>query len=150
MNPCHQRSRRLSERGGWQPGRRIDSAAWRSQPKLEGLHMHAAAESFLQEFGGLDVWLSGPGISCARTSFELDPALARGEGDRFTEWSASIGRHLYPLGELDHGRFFLGIDEFREIYLVEAWLASYGRMPEALENLVLGVAPVDVTAPDRP
>lgn len=111
--------------------------------------MHEAAESFLREFGGLDVWLSGPGISCARASFELDPSLAQGEGDRFAEWSASIGRHLYPLGELDHGRFFLAIDEFREIYLVETWLASYGRMPEALENLVLGVAPIDVTVPDQ-
>jgi hypothetical protein len=50
-----------------------------------------------------------------------------------------IGRQLYPVGELDRGRFFLGIDARTEIYLVEAWVATYGPMPQALENLVLGV-----------
>lgn len=85
--------------------------------------------------------VSGPGISCARTPFALDPELARGEEGRFIEWGEEIGRHLYPLGELDHGRFFLGIDERSVIYLVETWVASFGPMPHALENLVLGVAP---------
>jgi hypothetical protein len=94
-----------------------------SQPRL-----HDAAEAFLQEFGGLTVNVSGPGISCARTPFELDPELAWGEDDRFTEWGEAIGRHLCPLGELDHGRFFLGIDEVGVIYLVETWVASFGAM----------------------
>lgn len=97
-----------------------------------GLAMHDAAEAFLQEFGGLTVNVSGPGISCARTPFELNPELA---------WGEAIGRHLYPLGELDHGRFFLGIDEVGVIYLVETWVASFGPMPDAMESLVLGVAP---------
>ncbi|MER6821268.1 SUKH-3 domain-containing protein [Streptomyces cellulosae] len=54
---------------------------------------------------------SGPGISSARTPFELDPELAWGEADRFTEWGEAIGRRLCPLGEPDHGRFFLGTVE---------------------------------------
>ncbi len=106
-----------------------------------GLAMHDAADAFLQEFGGLTVNVSGPGISCARTPFALDPELTWGEDDRFVEWGEAIGRHLYPLGELDHGRFFLGIDEAGVIYLVETWVAGFGPMPHSMEHLVLGVAP---------
>jgi hypothetical protein len=107
-----------------------------------GLSMHDAADAFLREFGGLAVNISGPGINRARESFELDPELTwDGEEGRFLEWGESIGRRLFPLGELDHGRFFLAIDEISEIYLVETWVASFGRMPQALENLILGVAP---------
>ncbi|MGW1169637.1 SUKH-3 domain-containing protein [Streptomyces sp. NPDC001153] len=126
---------------GWTPGRKVDTARWRSMFEAVALSMHDAAEAFLQEFGGLTVNVSGPGISCARTPFELDPELAWGEDDRFTEWGEAIGRRLYPLGELDHGRFFLGIDEVGVIYLVATWVASFGPMPHAMENLVLGVAP---------
>lgn len=57
------------------------------------------------------------------------------------EWGEAIGRNLYPIGELDHGRFFLGIDEVGVIYLVEGWIAGFGPMPQAMENLILGVAP---------
>lgn len=129
------------EASGWTPGRKVDTARWRSMFASVGLDMHAAAEAFLEEFGGLTVHVSGPGISCARTPFELDPELAWGEEERFMEWGEAIGRHLYPLGELDHGRFFLGIDEVGVIYLVAGWIADFGPMPQAMENLVLGVAP---------
>ncbi|MEV6742354.1 SUKH-3 domain-containing protein [Streptomyces sp. NPDC051104] len=129
------------EASGWAPGRKVDAGRWRSMFEAVGLAMHDAAEAFLQEFGGLTVNVSRPGITCARTPFELDPELAFGEDDRFLEWGEAIGRRLFPLGELDHGRFFLAIDEVNEIYLVETWVASFGPMPQALENLVLGVAP---------
>ncbi|MFB7336024.1 SUKH-3 domain-containing protein [Streptomyces adustus] len=129
------------EASGWTAGRRVDTASWRSMFEAVGIVMHDAAEKFLQEFGGLSVSIGGPGINRAREPFELDPELAWGEDDRFSEWSDSLGRRLFPLGELDHGRFFLGIDEDSEIYLVEAWVASFGSMPHALENLVLGVMP---------
>ncbi|WP_428986466.1 SUKH-3 domain-containing protein [Streptomyces camelliae] len=59
---------------GWTPGRKVDTARWRSMFEAVGLPMHDTAEAFLQEFGGLTVNVSGPGISCARTPFELDPA----------------------------------------------------------------------------
>ena len=74
-------------------------------------------------------------------AIELDPELAWGEDDRFSEWSDALGRELFPLGVLDRGRFFLGIDERSEIYLVEGWVASFGAMPHAFENLILGVRP---------
>ncbi|MFD8735878.1 SUKH-3 domain-containing protein [Streptomyces sp. NPDC059618] len=129
------------EASGWTVGRRVDTAGWRSRFEAVGLVMHDAAGRFLQEFGGLTVSIGGPGINRAREPFELDPELAWGEDDRFSEWSESVGRRLFPLGELDHGRFFLGIDEDCEIYLVETWVASFGPMPHALENLILGVMP---------
>ncbi|MGV9337440.1 SUKH-3 domain-containing protein [Streptomyces sp. NPDC003688] len=131
---------------GWMPGRSVNTDAWRARFEPSGLVMHDAAASFLAEFGGLTVSVTGPGISCARTPFELNPDLALGEEDRFLEWGADIGRHLFPLGELDHGRFFLALDESAEILLVETWLASFGPLPAALENLILGVAPRGIDA----
>src|SRR5262245_5957581 len=78
---------------------------------LVGLDMHPAAEVFLGEFGGLLVDVHGPGRTAARTPFELDPSLCAGEEDRFRDWGVEIGASLYPLGELDHGRYFLGMDD---------------------------------------
>jgi SUKH-3 immunity protein len=126
---------------GWQPGRAVDTGEWRRALDGSGFRMHDAAEQFLSEFGGLTVDISGPGVSCARTPFELDPTLAIGEDDRFSEWGEDIGENLFPLGELDRGRFFLGISESGEIYLVSDWLASFGVGNEALERLILGIAP---------
>ncbi|MFD3998764.1 hypothetical protein [Streptomyces sp. NPDC058548] len=37
--------------------------------------------------------------------------------------------------ELDHGRFFLGIDEVGVVYLVETWVDSFGPMPYTMESL---------------
>jgi hypothetical protein len=131
---------RVLRSAGWQPQRRVDTAPWRPQLESCGFHMHEAAENFLSEFGGLVVDVSGPGISRARVPFELDPVLADGEDDRFSEWSEDIGSSLFPIGELDHGRFFLGLDEVGYIYLVADWIARFGLVEEALERLVLGVA----------
>jgi len=130
------------ERSGWWPERKINTNRWRSLFERTGIPMHRAADTFLQEFGNLSVSIGGPGISRAREPFVIDPELLwESEEDRFVDWSETIDRQLFPLGELDHGRYFLGIDEHSEIYLLETWVASFGPMPSALENLVLGVAP---------
>ncbi|MGW1093504.1 SUKH-3 domain-containing protein [Streptomyces sp. NPDC002596] len=127
---------------GWYPGRSIDTTGWRERLEADGFRIHSTAEEFLREFGGLTVGSGGRGITRAREAFELDPLLALGEDDRFGEWGEEIGRRLFPLGELDHGHAFLGLDEQGELYVVANWLARFGRMPEAMENLVLGVMPV--------
>ncbi|MBD0838874.1 MULTISPECIES: SUKH-3 domain-containing protein [unclassified Streptomyces] len=126
---------------GWREGRKVSTAEWRDQFERRGITMHHAAERFLAEFGGISVDISGPGISSAREPFELEPSLAYGEEDRFSEWGEEVGASLFPIGELDQGRFFLAIDEKSVIYLVADWLAHFGEMPAALDNLVLGVAP---------
>ncbi|MEH0557303.1 SUKH-3 domain-containing protein [Streptomyces sp. B21-101] len=115
----------------------------RSRETLEktGLvRMHDAAEAFLAEFGDLALQVSGPGLTCVKTPFCFAPDHLIGEEDRFADWSATIGRTIFPIGELDQGRFFLGIDENSEIYLVETWLAAFGPAPQALEKLILGIA----------
>lgn len=129
---------------GWVPGRRVDVEPWRRMFAGSGLDMHPAAEAFLAESGGLRVDVSGPGITVASTPFDLDPAPCQGEEGRFLGWRERTGRRLHPLGELDHGRFFLGIDERTEIYLVETWVAAFGPVDRALEALVLGIRPTEV------
>lgn len=129
---------------GWARGRRVDVEPWRRMFAEGGLAMHPAAEEFLAEFGGLSVNVSGSGITKAKEPFEVDPELCLDEEGRFLGWGARIGRQLYPVGELDHGRFLLGIDERTEIYLVETWVATFGPAQEALEGLVLGVMPTVV------
>ena len=111
------------------------------------MRLHDAAERFLTEFGGLGVSLSGPDITCAKTPFEFDPELCVGEEDRFADWGETIGRDLFPIGELDQVRFFLGIDENSEIYLVADWIATFGPLKDALERLVLGVRPQTIATP---
>jgi hypothetical protein len=129
---------------GWEPGRRVDISDWVRPFERAGIEAHEAARMFLSEFGGIAVSISGPGVNKAREPFELDPLLCYGEDDRFIDWSRQIERALFPIGVLDSGRFFLGIDEYSEIYLVETWIASFGRMPDALDNLIRGVRPAVV------
>lgn len=129
---------------GWRPERKIDTSVWRDRLEMLGFVWTEAAERFLSEYGGLFINQSGWGISCARVPFELDPLLANGEDDRFSEWTKMLGEPLTPIGELDNGRFFLGISESGEIYLVETWLASFGSGQEALGALVLGKAPQEI------
>jgi hypothetical protein len=130
---------RVLRAAGWQPGRQVDTTAWRLALESSGYRMHEAAERFLAEYGGIKVTARGPGISVAREPFEFDPLQADGEDDRFAEWGEEIGRTLFPVGVLDQGQFFLGISETGEVYLIADWLACYGPVPQALERLVLGI-----------
>jgi hypothetical protein len=133
---------RVLREAGWSSDRQVDADPWLTAFEAEGLQRHEAVSSFLAEFGGIAVNISGPGISRAREPFEFDPMLCLGEGDRFLEWGEEIERSIFPVGVHDGGRFFLGIDELGELYLVETWLASFGRMPEGMANLILGVQPI--------
>jgi hypothetical protein len=130
---------------GWYPGRQVDPVPLLAGLDISRLFVHPAALKFLAEYGGLALTPDGPGVSLARQHFTLDPALCAGEEDRFIEWGQQLGRALLPIGDLDHGRFFLGIDEDSKVYLVETWVASFGPMPLALENLLSGVRPDPVT-----
>ncbi|MFF3088186.1 SUKH-3 domain-containing protein [Streptomyces nojiriensis] len=38
---------------GWYPGRSVETTAWRVRLEADGFRIHAAAEEFLREFGGL-------------------------------------------------------------------------------------------------
>ncbi|MEU4065899.1 SUKH-3 domain-containing protein [Streptomyces wedmorensis] len=137
---------RVLREAGWHPGRAVDTTGWKQQLEQDGFRSHAAAEDFLRELGGLAVGHGGAGITRAREPFDLDPLLALGEADRFDEWSEEIGHRLFPVGELAGG--LLGLDEDGELYVVDGWPARFGRMPQAMENLVLGVMPVRMPQPE--
>jgi len=136
---------RALRKAGWSPGRQVDTTQWRDA--IDGIDMHPAAEAFLAEFGGLLVDVHGIGRTAAKEPFELDPELCAGEEGRFREWSEFLGRSLYPLGELDHGRFFLGIDESGTLYLVIDWLAVFdGSADAGLIALCQGTMPRELSS----
>ena len=143
FSPETERVLRLS---GWFPGRQTEIQDWKLQ--LSRFSWHSAAERFLTEFGGITVELSGPGVSCARQSFEIDPELAVGEEGRFQELSERFDRRFFPLGEVGVGDFFLAIDENGLLYLLAAWAFHLGAWDEALENLITGVEAMKVSLPD--
>ncbi|WP_442790742.1 SUKH-3 domain-containing protein [Nocardia sp. NBC_01329] len=77
-------------------------------------------------------------------SIQLHPLLALGEGedDRFGEWGEEIGRHRFPLGELDHGRFFLGLDEHGELCCEYRWSAIFTADLMSIIARILNTAPI--------
>lgn len=77
---------------GWEPGRKVDTAEWRGLLEASGeVRMHAAAEEFLGEFGGLKVPISGPGISVARGGRFFLGISEAGEILLVETWVASFG-----------------------------------------------------------
>ncbi|WP_436536854.1 SUKH-3 domain-containing protein [Actinoplanes sp. HUAS TT8] len=141
-------TRRCLEDSGWYVGRRVDTARWEAQLVADGFPaLHPAAQKFLAEFGGLSFIDGGSGITRAREPFNLMPTACDGEAGRFIEWSADQCRSIAPIGELGAGTCswsWLGIDEREEIYLVVDRLATFGRMPLAMDGLVLGHMPRDL------
>ncbi|MFI6050717.1 SUKH-3 domain-containing protein [Streptomyces violascens] len=123
---------------GWSSDRKVDIKQWKEL--LSGFTWHAIAERFLQEFGGIRVDVSGPGVNCAREPFEIDPELAVGEEDRFAQLSNLFKRKFFPIGEVGRGEFFLAIDEEGFIYLLSAWALRIGPSDVALDHLIRGVA----------
>lgn len=126
---------------GWFPERAVDPAPWTRSFEERGISASQEVRHFLARFGGLDIAVTGPGVNCAREPFALDPHLCLGEEERFSGWGKELGVQLFPIGELDSGRFFLGMDEQGVIYLVADWIARFGPWPEAIDSLIRGVAP---------
>lgn len=129
---------------GWSPDRRVDPSEWIAPFEEQGLEAPPIVREFLSRFGGLRFEVSGTGITIARAPFEIDPLLCLGEEDRFFEYGADLGVAMFPLGRLENGHFFLGMDENGVIYLVINWIARYGPWPEAIDSLVRGVRPEEI------
>ncbi|RJQ70245.1 hypothetical protein D5S17_29500 [Pseudonocardiaceae bacterium YIM PH 21723] len=126
---------------GWTPGRAVDTSKWQAGFQRAGHAMPVCVVDFLTEFGGIVVTESGTGITTAREPFEIDPALGDYEWDRFEDWSEQLGIFVMPLGELDGGRYFLGIDSDGNIYVMSDWIARYGKLDEGLEAILTGIQP---------
>ncbi|WHM40853.1 SUKH-3 domain-containing protein [Streptomyces sp. BPTC-684] len=123
---------------GWFPGRRVDIEPWRKS--MRGFSLHAAAEEFLREFGGIRVRISGPGITCAREPFVIDPDLAYGEEEKFAYLSEQFGRAFFPVGEHGNGEFYLAIDAEGVLYLLMSGVQLLGPSDLGLDHLIVGVA----------
>jgi SUKH-3 immunity protein len=137
------------EEAGWRSGRAVDTAQWEVELAVDSFRpLHSVAREFLVEFGGLAVQQGGPGVTRVREPFTLAPIECSGEADRFIEWGEHIGRDIAPIGELAGGTCgwaLLGIDEQEEVYLVIDRLATFGRLPAAMDHLVLGYMPCEIS-----
>jgi hypothetical protein len=132
---------RVLRAAGWSPGRQVPEEQVRewAQQLGDGFALSEPAATALREFGGLDVDQSGPGEAWARERFELDPALAVGEEDRFQLYTDEYGMALYPLGEAYGSYYFLAIDPAGRTYLVMDDIKLIAdSFDEALESLVHG------------
>lgn len=132
---------RALRRAGWTEGRVVDTAEWRSVLEQNGFSLNEAAEAFLAEFGGLVVAEAGPGLARFRGALVFDPLACLGEEDRFAEWSQLVDGPLSPVGELEGGRFLLGMDATGAAYAVSDRLGRFGDAETAVDALVLGGAP---------
>jgi hypothetical protein len=126
---------------GWNPerDRSADVHAWTSVLESEFPPFPQALRA-LSRFGGIHVPARGPGEVWTRQSFHLDPTLAAGEGDRFSDFAAMLGIRLVPLGEVGSDAF-LAIGEDGRVYalMLDLWLVGQS-MEEAIEVLTNGRA----------
>jgi hypothetical protein len=132
----------ILRRAGWYPGRQVPDlvALWRkSVSESDGVDMFPGAEKALLEFGGLKLDEQGPGVTCSREPFNLDPTLAMYEHDRFEDFISALNTNLYPLGEAVGGSCFIAIAENGNVYLLMQELMLIGQsMEEGLESLLIG------------
>lgn len=140
----------LLEKAGWRHGRRSSGALEKSRHILRrfGDSIPAVVSQTIEEFGGLQVKATGPGQQCARGSFDLDPALAEGEDDRFSEKSRQIGATLFPLGEADDGGGFVAMDGGGRVYLVSDDVYFLGdNIHQGLHAILAGTKPAPARSP---
>jgi hypothetical protein len=130
-------------KAGWRPGREVDTARWRERFAAGGVVMHAVAERFLAEFGGLRFRGRWWRVLSVAEVVDLDPELCSDEGERFLYWSRELGISLFPVGQAE-GIYPLGIDQDGVIYLVAGWVARFGVLDEGVEALIRGGLPDDV------
>ena len=136
-------SKKVLEDSGWYEGRCVRDLfdKWMSDPDIKNkFTIFPIAEKVLLEFGGIHIDQHGPGISCARSPFEIDPTLCIGEDDRFDEFGEEIKSRLFPLGEAVGGHLFLAIDESGRVFLLmQEIMFEANSFDEALENLIQGI-----------
>jgi hypothetical protein len=109
----------------------------------DNISMHAAANEFLREFGGLALDVVGSGVDMAKAPSQFDPQFCADEGDLFREWSPEYGPEIFPYWPVRLGTVFSGARRQCGDLSCRR-LGFLGCVPEAIENLVLGVRPKDL------
>jgi hypothetical protein len=132
--------RHVLSTAGWAADRDLSKQleVWTRELGAEFKAFPAVREA-LRKYGGLVVNQSGPGEECARETFELDPLLAIGEGDRFRDHAERLGTELYPLGEAGNGHVFLAMSPDGRVFALmeDVWLLGQS-LENAIESLVRG------------
>ncbi len=133
------------EAAGWCQGRCAESlvAKWRQNLYHEdGYTLLPSGRELLLSLGGLAIQQSGPGETCAVSSFVFDPELALGEEDRFAYFADQIGKELCPIGSCENGQLLLAISADGFIYALMDDIFLLGtNFSEALSSLILGRQP---------
>jgi hypothetical protein len=141
---------------GWYPGRSIGDAAVRAliQPVSPpaGAHVLAlawtpTARDILDEFGGLTVVPTGPGVDLRPRPFRLDPGLAAHAMDSVFDVARVTDRWLAPLGVEDGSGAVLAVTGDADVLAIDAtgvWYLGRG-ITTALDTLISGRRPARVT-----
>ncbi|MFB9080258.1 SUKH-3 domain-containing protein [Flavobacterium procerum] len=135
--PFSEESIKMLLNSGWNENRRVLDKV--KLPK--GYHFHDAALKILNEFGNLRIgdYKKGKGKFMAKCTIQFLPILASCEEDRFIEFSDALGVSLCPLGEVNEGYFFLAVDEYGKIYVLDQELFLAGNdIQEGIETLITG------------
>lgn len=125
---------------GWFPGRRYEGPKHRP----DGYAIFPAAEAILEEFEGLKLGTTGPGVDCARSDIEMDPFYGDGMAEVIHENNNQLGRRMryYPLAGVHKGHMVMFVDDDGAIYLYFDSLEFYAsNFKEAIINLMRGVLP---------
>jgi len=130
----------ILRQAGWHESRQVEDRVSRWEQELAakgGFTMSASARAFLLEFGGLAWPVPKTGERLISYSFNLDPAVAVYEDDRFHDAEAEIGETLFPLGEVLSSHFFLAITPSGKCFLVMDQVLPCGSNPwEAFDQLL--------------
>jgi hypothetical protein len=120
---------------GWTPGR----IAYSFVKLLSDFRIFPAAESVLNEFGGLKIGACGTGVERATSQLVIQPDLAEGLSKHCGQVTAQ-GARLFPLGEIDYGHATILIDEHGNVYMFFDQLEFLApSFDQALVMLLLGL-----------
>ena len=129
----------LLQQAGWFEGR--DAGSLLALPS--DVKYPAEILEILQEFGGLNVYSSGPGVTLARNSIDFNPAEAEAESEsdgRLFYYSQLLEKTIYPVGYVPNESLILCLDTTGKTYMAGDNLYLVGTsFVDGVSNILLGI-----------
>jgi hypothetical protein len=151
MNDFSEFTEAVLRKSGWFPERSVRNAVlrWDLELQQDNFQIFPEAEKILTQFGGIKIEKHKSRTKSSRfLPMLLDPTMALGENDRFTEFADLLGNKLYPLGEFIEVHYYLAVSEDGRIFSLMSDLLLIGKnFNQALENIINGIE-IDVSNPD--